>query len=55
MRAYDDIADKNYDDEHIDANVLHSPPPPVFDSISDQHRLVGIRKDKSAPLVNIVY
>ncbi|KAJ8320919.1 hypothetical protein KUTeg_002506 [Tegillarca granosa] len=50
LRAYDDIADKNYEDEQMDANVLHSPPPPVFDSISDQHRLVGIRKDKSAPL-----
>ncbi|OWF36413.1 MAGUK p55 subfamily member 2 [Mizuhopecten yessoensis] len=51
MSAYDDIADKNYEEEVNDVKQLSAPPPPmVFNNVADQVRLVGIRKDKSAPL-----
>lgn len=51
LAAYDDVADKNYEEEMKDITKLDAPPPPmVFNNVADQVRLVGIRKDKSAPL-----
>lgn len=51
IAAYDDVADKNYEEEMKDITKLDAPPPPmVFNNVADQVRLVGIRKDKSAPL-----
>ncbi|XP_069108709.1 protein PALS2-like [Argopecten irradians] len=51
MSAYDDVADKNYEEEINDVTQLSAPPPPmVFNNVADQVRLVGIRKDKNAPL-----
>lgn len=47
--THDEIADKNFEEEY-EAQQLDSPPPPVFSSIQDTVRLVGIRKNKSEPL-----
>lgn len=52
LNAYDDIADKNYEEDfEKDVNQLEAPPPPMFNAVADQVRLVGIRKDPNSPLV----
>lgn len=50
--AHDEIAEKNFEEEY-ETQQLDSPPPPVFSSIQDSVRLVGIRKNKNEPLVTI--
>ncbi|KAK3083361.1 hypothetical protein FSP39_020764, partial [Pinctada imbricata] len=50
MEAHDDVADRNYGDDYPPPNKIKSPPPPVFNAISDQVRLVGIRREQNAPL-----
>ncbi|KAL3853924.1 hypothetical protein ACJMK2_013240 [Sinanodonta woodiana] len=51
VKAHDDIADKHFEEENM---MMRSEPmmspPPVFDSISDQIRLVGIIKSETEPL-----
>jgi hypothetical protein len=54
MRAYDDVADKNYEDDLYETNKLSQPPPPVFSAVADHIRLVSIKKDKTTSLVTIV-
>lgn len=53
LRAHDDVADRNYGDEVEEESQLFSPPPPLsmFSNMPDQVRLVGIRREKNAPLV----
>lgn len=50
--AHDEIAEKNFEEDY-ETQQLDSPPPPVFSSIQDSVRLVGIRKNKNEPLVTI--
>jgi hypothetical protein len=50
MRAYDDVADKNYEDDLYETNKLSQPPPPVFSAVADHIRLVSIKKDKTTSL-----
>lgn len=50
MRAYDDVADKNYEDDLYETNKLSQPPPPVFNAVADHIRLVSIKKDKTTSL-----
>ncbi|XP_034303986.2 protein PALS2 [Magallana gigas] len=52
LRAHDDVADRNYGDETEEDSQLFSPPPPLsmFSNMPDQVRLVGIRREKNAPL-----
>ncbi|XP_048775821.1 protein PALS2-like [Ostrea edulis] len=52
LRAHDDVADRNYGDEVEEESQLFSPPPPLsmFSNMPDQVRLVGIRREKNAPL-----
>lgn len=54
LRAHDDVADRNYGDETEEDSQLFSPPPPLsmFSNMPDQVRLVGIRREKNAPLVS---
>lgn len=54
LRAHDDVADRNYGDEIEEDSQLFSPPPPLsmFSGLPDQVRLVGIRREKNAPLVS---
>lgn len=47
--AHDEIAEKNFEEDY-ETQQLDSPPPPVFSSIQDSVRLVGIRKNKNEPL-----
>lgn len=56
LRAHDDVADRNYGDEIEEDSQLFSPPPPLsmFSNMPDQVRLVGIRREKNAPLVSLV-
>jgi len=54
MRAYDDVADKNYEDDLYETNKLSQPPPPVFSAVADHIRLVSIKKDKTTSLVTIL-
>ncbi|CAG2217792.1 unnamed protein product [Mytilus edulis] len=50
MKAYDDVADKNYEEELYETNKLAQPPPPVFSAVADHVRLVSIKKDKTTSL-----
>lgn len=50
MKAYDDIADKNFEEDLYETNKLSQPPPPVFNAVADQIRLVSIKKDKTTSL-----
>ncbi|KAL5005850.1 hypothetical protein ScPMuIL_017008 [Solemya velum] len=52
IQAYDDVVERNFEDVEIQEgqNTLMSPPPPVFSAVTDQIRLVGIRKSKTEPL-----
>lgn len=50
LRAYDDVADKNYEEDLYETNKLAQPPPPLFNAVAEQVRLVSIKKDRTTSL-----